>query len=86
MEGAVLLTYKSCTLRSSDILNLNNYCWLNDQCINFYYEYLSNTKPGLEKVKLIDPSSVALMLYTEDSEDLFDIFEPLELDQADLIF
>ena len=37
-------------------------------------------------IVLMDPASVGLMLYTEDLEDLFDIFQPLELDHAGIIF
>ncbi|CAI2378879.1 unnamed protein product [Moneuplotes crassus] len=85
MEDSILLTYKSATLRKSDIDNLRDCCWLNDQCINFYYEYLANTVQGIDNVKLVDPASAALLLYTDDIEDLFDIFEPLELPDADLI-
>ena len=38
----IVLTYKSATLRKKDISFLNDGNWLNDQVINFYYEYLAS--------------------------------------------
>ena len=41
----IVLTYKSATLRDKDISFLREGNWLNDQIINFYYEYLTNNIP-----------------------------------------
>ena len=79
MELDILHTYKSA------LRNLAPKRWLNDQCINFYYEYLEKEGGVGKEVRLIDPSSVALMLYTQDIDELFEIFDPLELDSAELI-
>ena len=38
----ILLTYHSSTIRRNDLLCLNPQNWLNDQIINFYFEYLSH--------------------------------------------
>lgn len=40
----------------------------------------------IERILLIDPPSVSLMQYIEESEELFEMYEPLEIDQADFIF
>lgn len=64
-----LLTYGSCTLRSSDISLLLPNNWLNDQIILFYYEYLQSTNPN-PSCLLIDPSTSFILLIEEDEEDL----------------
>ena len=42
VDPSIILTYKSTTIRYSDLAYLTNNEYLNDECISFYYEYLSD--------------------------------------------
>jgi len=41
-ENDILLTYGDATIRKADQDCLKDGNWLNDNCISFYYEYLTN--------------------------------------------
>ena len=80
----ILLTYKNTTLRQSDVDNLNDNCWLNDTCINFYYDYLSENLGT--NVLLMDPSASFLIVFENDMEDLEPFLASLDLDSRRYVF
>jgi len=41
-ENPIVLTYGDATLRKSDQENFKDGNWLTDNCISFFYEYLTN--------------------------------------------
>ena len=79
-----IFTYKSSTLRESDISLFNSNQWLNDQCINFFYEYLAETA-GRDCV-LMDPAAVFMMLLEDDIDDLRASLRRLEISEDSYIF
>ncbi|CAI2377799.1 unnamed protein product [Moneuplotes crassus] len=60
--------------------------WVTDQVINFFYEYLNEYFQEGDKIKFLDPACVALMYHMTEIESLFEVFMPLKLDKADVIF
>lgn len=58
--------------------------WLNDQCINFYYEYLSSLNSN--SLLFLDPSTVFLMMFEDDIDDLKQALDQLSLETRDFIF
>lgn len=54
VSSDILLTYHSSTIRKSDLYCLNPKEWINDQIINFYFEYIKNEL--VPTVSLIDNS------------------------------
>ena len=81
----VVLQYKSANLTQNDVDTLKDMGWISDQVINFYNEYLMNENKAKDKVILMDPASVSLIIHTADIDDLFEVFTPLNLDKAELI-
>lgn len=79
-----IFTYKSSTLRESDIQLFNSNQWLNDQCINFYYEYLAETAGS--NCVLMDPAAVFMMLLEDDIDDLRVSLRRLEISESSYIF
>jgi Ulp1 family protease len=79
-----IFTYKSSTLRESDIQLFDSNQWLNDQCINFFYEYLAENV-GSNSV-LIDPAAVFMMLLEDDIHDLRISLRRLEISDSSYIF
>ena len=87
MEGLILLNYKSVSLRKSDIQCLDNYKYLNDLCISFYYEILTQKFSKHEKdFFLFDPSSISIILFDDNLEDLKECFNPLNLPDKNFLF
>jgi sentrin-specific protease 8 len=68
--NTIKLTYRSATLRQSDISLFNSGNWLNDQCILFYFEYLTTVSP--ECFLFLDPGASYLLLFEDDLDDLRD--------------
>ena len=83
--GMVVVHYKSAHLTQEDIDSCDDGEWISDQVINLYFEYLTNEKAKKEIV-LMDPASVALMLHRNNAKEVFEIFEPLKLHEAELIW
>ena len=85
-HSEVLLTYKTSTIRKRELDNLQDGCWLNDQVINFYYEYLSHKFLfSRDDVLLLDPSSVAMFHFSQNLEDTVEIFGPLHLERKQTV-
>ena len=89
----MLLTYYSSTLRQKDLNFLLEGQWLNDQIMNFYYEYLSkiylnNNEKRNQSIILLDPAVANTFQYCRDEfEGLSEFFGKLNLAIADqLIF
>lgn len=80
----IQLTYKSSTLRLSDISLFYPSNWLNDQCINFYFEYLNS--PQKPSLVFVDPAATFLMIFENDLEDLLKALSSLELSTKEFIF
>lgn len=76
------------TVYRSDLKNLDNDEWLNDNNISFLYEYLEhsylNESKKADKVVLLRPSMAYLLLHTEDPKSLKEVLPPL--DKARFIF
>lgn len=72
---AIQLTYRSSTLRESDIRLFTPSHWLNDQCINFYFEYLSERH---REYLFLDPASSFILLFEDDIQDLRDSMSQIE--------
>jgi Ulp1 family protease len=86
MEEKILVTYKSCAIKQSDIDCLDDYSYLNDLIISFYYEIL-NEKYDTNKISLLDPAVSMSIIFDKNLEDIKDcIFNPLELDKKKFIF
>lgn len=64
----IKLTYGSATLRQKDIDLYEPGQWLNDQCILFYFEYL--TRKVEKEMLFLDPGASYLLLFENDLEDL----------------
>ena len=85
-----VLKTPSCTLYSNDISTLNNYTFINDMIITFYYELLENKFPT-DDICLLQPSaSMSIILDGTSIDDVQDvkecIFEPLNLSEKKFIF
>lgn len=80
----IILTYKSATLRQADIDLLAPGQWLNDQCILFYYEHLSENSPHYQL--FLDPSASFLLLFENELEDLNEALSQIPLQSKTLIF
>eukprot|EP01022_Parablepharisma_sp_SALTPOND_P029608 TRINITY_DN74152_c0_g1_i1.p1 TRINITY_DN74152_c0_g1~~TRINITY_DN74152_c0_g1_i1.p1 ORF type:complete len:284 (-),score=18.16 TRINITY_DN74152_c0_g1_i1:104-955(-) len=67
-QEKILLTLGWTSLRVRDLQIFASPCaWLNDDAINFYYEYLSRTKQ-YKKTLLVPASTAALILYEKPSD------------------
>ncbi len=85
-DEEILVTYKSCAIKQSDIDCLDDYTYLNDLIISFYYEIL-NEKYDNDKICLIDPAVSMSIVFDKDLDDIKDfIFNPLELGKKKYIF
>ena len=80
----ILLTYHSSTLRQADITLFNSGNWLNDQCLLFYFEYLSTTSSS--SLLFLDPGTSYLLLYENDLNDLAEALSQINLENRSLIF
>ena len=83
---SIVLTYKSCSLKQSDINCLGDYSQLNDIIISFYYEILSE-KFHRDDVVLLDPA-VSMSITIEPNLDDINqcIFTPLQMGSKKFIF
>ncbi|OQR79092.1 hypothetical protein BIW11_02615 [Tropilaelaps mercedesae] len=73
-EGPVILSFHDTLLRESDVATLNRGCWLNDNIVSFYLQYLKNTICGdLDEVTFLAAEVVQLIksISPSDIEVLF---------------
>jgi Ulp1 family protease len=78
MEDEIYLSYKTVCLRSSDVACFQNFRQLNDLCISFFYERLSEQFKSFEKeFVLVDPSAVSTIVFDNDIQDLIDCYGEL---------
>lgn len=75
--GEKVVCFKSSTLRTEDVMLFREGGWLNDQCINFYYEYLSE-KYG-DQCLFMDPATVFLIQCIDDVNELKNCLGALKL-------
>lgn len=82
----VLLTYGSCCIKSSDISTLDDYQYLNDLIISFYYEILTKKYP-CNDIILIEPA-VSMSIIVEEDLSIVDecIFTPLKVKEKKFVF
>ena len=80
----IILTYHSSTLRQADINLFSNSQWLNDQCILFYFEYLTHSSP--REILFLDPGASFLLLFENDIDDLREAMCNISLTNRSLIF
>ena len=82
----ILVTYKSCSIKQSDIDTLSDYQYLNDLIISFYYEIL-NEKYDNNDIILLDPAVSMSIIFDQDLEDIkLCIFDPLNMSNKKYIF
>ena len=82
----ILITYKSCSIKKSDIDCLSDYQYLNDLIISFYYEIL-NEKYTSNDIILLDPAVSMSIIFDQDLDDINNcIFQPLEMKNKKFIF
>ena len=82
----ILITYKSCSIKKSDIDCLSDYQYLNDLIISFYYEIL-NEKYTSNDIILLDPAVSMSIIFDQDLHDINNcIFQPLEMKNKKFIF
>ena len=82
----ILITYKSCSIKKSDIDCLSDYQYLNDLIISFYYEIL-NEKYMSNDIVLLDPAVSMSIIFDKDLDDINNcIFEPLGMKNKKFIF
>ena len=82
----ILITYKSCSIKQSDINCLSDYQYLNDLIISFYYEIL-NEKYMSNDIVLLDPAVSMSIIFDKDLDDINNcIFEPLGMKNKKFIF
>ena len=82
----ILITYKSCSIKQSDIDCLSDYQYLNDLIISFYYEIL-NEKYISNDIVLLDPAVSMSIIFDQDLDDINNcIFQPLGMKDKKFIF
>ena len=82
----ILITYKSCSIKQSDIDCLSDYQYLNDLIISFYYEIL-NEKYIRNDIVLLDPAVSMSIIFDQDLDDINNcIFQPLGMKDKKFIF
>lgn len=86
-DDKILLSYKSICLRQSDIACFENYRYLNDLSISFYYEVLAEKFSRHElDFLLLDPSCVSTIFFDDEISDLKDCFGALNFESRKVIF
>lgn len=82
----IILTYKCCSLKKSDIDTLSDYQYLNDIIISFYYEIL-NEKYKSDDFVLLDPAVSMSIIVETNLDDINQcIFIPLQMGEKKFIF
>ncbi|KAI9905460.1 hypothetical protein PsorP6_013645 [Peronosclerospora sorghi] len=66
--GGQVLNYHEVQLYESDVTLFRNRQWLNDNAINFYFQYLTQTRAS-KSVLLMDPAVVSCLLHQCEDED-----------------
>ncbi|KAK3004736.1 hypothetical protein RJ639_018217 [Escallonia herrerae] len=68
MAGARVLEYRDTVLRSSDLDILRGPCYLNDQIIGFYFQYLASSF-DCDDLLLVPPSLSFWLAHTQDLDN-----------------
>ncbi|KAI9895352.1 hypothetical protein PsorP6_019097 [Peronosclerospora sorghi] len=63
-----VLNYHDVQLYESDVALFRNRQWINDNAINFYFQYLTQTR-AWKSVLLMDPAVVSCLLHQCEDED-----------------
>ncbi|CAH8494897.1 unnamed protein product [Schistosoma turkestanicum] len=86
MPSSVILNYYESLVHRDDLDTLNEGCFVNDNIITFYLEYLRHTKLcHASNILLMDPAASQL-LKLADEESVKLVLDPLELKSKDWIF
>lgn len=86
-DDKILINYKSVCMRKSDISCFDDFRYLNDLSISFYYEILNEKfKQFGSQFILLDPSPVSTIFFDDDIDDLKDCFGALNLESREYIF
>jgi sentrin-specific protease 8 len=85
MERA-LFTYEDTTVMSTDVMVLDPPHFLNDRVIGFYFDYLTKEIVKNDKIFFINPSTVFLLSFLEDPEEVKEALGALDLASRELIF
>ena len=70
------------TIRQFDLNTLQPGTWLNDTCISFYLDHLTETVGKNKQIMYIEAAVFNTIKMCQDEEDLFDMFGMLGLDKA----
>jgi sentrin-specific protease 8 len=86
----IVLSYHDSLLHESDLLLLNEGCWLNDRLIGFVFEFFEKDQFKLECqrgfLSYLNPSTVQYLKLCESLDEASACFlEPLELNKKDLV-
>eukprot|EP01100_Stratorugosa_tubuloviscum_P007726 TRINITY_DN318_c0_g3_i4.p1 TRINITY_DN318_c0_g3~~TRINITY_DN318_c0_g3_i4.p1 ORF type:complete len:216 (+),score=55.33 TRINITY_DN318_c0_g3_i4:177-824(+) len=84
MSTRAVLTFKDTSLYHSDILLLKQPNWLNDNLINFYFDYLQEKYKEL-KCLFIGPSITQMFSIGLSDSDLREILQPHNFYQQDIV-
>lgn len=85
-NNQIILTYKCCSLKRSDINCLSDYTYINDIMISFYYEILNEKFPS-DKYVLMDPAVSMSIIVEKNLKDIKEcIFDPLDLKSKNFVF
>ncbi len=81
----IILSYHDSLLRKSDCKLLRGNQWINDNIIEFYFEYLSNDLFKGKNLLAIGPSFAQLIKLTDSAEEMKELLMPLEIEKKDLV-
>lgn len=87
MSDAIVLSYHDALLRRSDLDLLKSTDWINDNLIEFWFEYLSNDayKECRESLLCFSPSLSQLVKLTKQKQEVEAILEPLNIGSKELL-
>eukprot|EP01122_Echinamoeba_exundans_P008967 TRINITY_DN3063_c0_g1_i1.p1 TRINITY_DN3063_c0_g1~~TRINITY_DN3063_c0_g1_i1.p1 ORF type:complete len:242 (+),score=43.76 TRINITY_DN3063_c0_g1_i1:40-765(+) len=86
MEEEAIVTYVDTTIFQSDLDVLDPGCWLNDKIIGFYFDFLTTEKIKSNKILFMNPSTMILLAFIEDPQELAEALSDLQLSKRDLVF
>lgn len=85
-EDKVVLSFSDSLIRQSDLKLLEGPHWLNDRVISFYFEYLYEKEfDSSNKLVFISPEVSQFLKMATSKEELLVFFDPLNLEEKDLI-
>lgn len=83
----IILSYHDSLIRQSDYQLLLSKEWINDNIIEFWFEYLYNDrfKEFAQRMLCIGPSMSQLIKLTSEQQDVEALLQPLEIESKELV-